>query len=37
MGQYARGEAERRYRCSVVVDKTLAFYRDVLRDERKSG
>lgn len=30
MGQYARAEAERRFRCSVVVEKTLAFYRDIL-------
>jgi glycosyltransferase involved in cell wall biosynthesis len=30
MGHYARAEAERRFRCSVVVEKTLAFYRDIL-------
>jgi glycosyltransferase involved in cell wall biosynthesis len=35
MGQYARGEAERRYKCSVVVDKTLAFYEDILRSDGK--
>jgi glycosyltransferase involved in cell wall biosynthesis len=34
MGRYARSEAERRYKCSVVVDKTLAFYEDILRDAK---
>jgi glycosyltransferase involved in cell wall biosynthesis len=34
MGKYARAEAERHYKCSVVVDKTLAFYEDILRGER---
>lgn len=31
MGEFARREAEERYKCSVVVDKTLAYYEDILQ------
>ncbi len=31
MGRRAREEAGRRFRCSVVAEKTLAFYADILR------
>jgi glycosyltransferase involved in cell wall biosynthesis len=37
MGRYARAEAVKRFRCSVVVDKSLTFYNDVLRAEGKAG